>query len=108
MRKRAKVYLEVNGANNRKSENKEIAHTLRKRILLARMNDARFGADDESVIDSFEPVAKHFLILINPAGGKGKAAQMTEKSVLPMMHEAGFTFEQIIMRDWSFVAIFAF
>ena len=103
VRKRNKIYLEVNGST-RKGENKEKANTLRKRILLARNNDARFDDESSSVIDAFEPVAKYFLILINPAGGKGKAEQMTTKSVLPVMHEAGFTFEQIITRDLSFSA----
>ena len=80
---------------DKRTENKELAHRLRKRILLARNNDERFDKDNEEV-DAFEPSNKHFLIMINPAGGKGKAEQMTDRDVLPIMHEAGFTFEKLI------------
>ena len=79
-------------ASIRRQENRQAANFLRKRILLARENSSDFS--DENSIESFEPKVKSLLLLINPAGGKGKAEEMTQKSILPVLHEAGYKFEQ--------------
>ena len=97
VRKREKIYIEVEkskakAASIRRQENRQAANFLRKRILLARENSSDFS--DENSIESFEPKVKSLLLLINPAGGKGKAEEMTQKSILPVLHEAGYKFEQ--------------
>ena len=39
---------------------------------------------------------QNWLLIINPAGGKGKAAELTDKHVLPMLNEADFSYEKIV------------
>lgn len=97
IRKREKIYIEVEKSNAKsasvkRQENREAANFLRKRIILARENSAGFC--DDQIVEDFEPKVRSLLLLINPAGGKGKAEELTQKRILPVLHEAGYKYEQ--------------
>ena len=50
----------------------------------------------KKTIDNIEVPRQKWLLVINPAGGKGKAVELTDKHVLPMLNEADFSYEKIV------------
>ena len=47
-------------------------------------------------LEDIEVPKQNWLLVINPAGGKGKAVELTDKHVLPMLNEADFSYEKIV------------
>ena len=50
----------------------------------------------KKTLEDIEVPKQNWLLVINPAGGKGKAAELTEKHVLPMLNEADFSYEKVV------------
>ena len=50
----------------------------------------------KKTIDDIDVPKQKWLLIINPAGGKGKADELTDKHVLPMLNEADFGYEKIV------------
>jgi len=50
----------------------------------------------KNTIEDIEVPKQKWLLVINPAGGKGKAVDLTDKHVLPMLNEADFGYEKIV------------
>ena len=50
----------------------------------------------KKTIDDIDVPKQKWLLIINPAGGKGKADELTDKHVLPMLNEADFGYEKVV------------
>ena len=57
---------------------------------------AEFKKALKKSIDDIDVPRQKWLLVINPAGGKGKAVELTDKHVLPMLNEADFGYEKIV------------
>ena len=79
-----------------KAGDEKQADLLVKRIQIARNNSDEF-VNAEKIAD-YPLRQKFYMILINPAGGKGKAEELTDKNAIPIFSEAGFGYEKLVTK----------